>query len=139
MSLGSTMRLLLRLLVVALVVYVLIALLQTLFLEVLLGGRVAPDAPIAIQLAGIAGTVVSGIVGGYLAARLGAQRPWLHGMAVLVPLLLDTAFVIGQRSGGHPLWFNLAGSGVLLGATALGCWLGARAVSRGSADDSSGR
>ena len=120
------LRLLPRLLLVAIVVYVVIALLQTLFLEVLLGGKVAPDATIAIQLAGIAGTVVSGTVGGYLAARLGAKRPWLHGMAVLAPLLLDTVFVITRSDDGHPLWFNLAGSTVLMAATAFGCWLRVR-------------
>ncbi len=122
------LRLLPRLLLVAIVAYLLIALLQALFLEALLGGRVAPDAPIAIQLAGIAGTVVSGTVGGYLAARLGAKRPWLHGLAVMVPLLLDTVFVIAKNTDGHPLWFNLAGSTVLMAATGFGCRFGVRAT-----------
>lgn len=119
----TMIRLLLRLLLVAIVAYLVIALLQALFLELLLDGQVAPDASIAIQLGGIVGTMISGVVGGYLAARLGGERPWLHGLVVLAPLLLDTIFVITRSDAGHPLWFNLAGSGTLMAATAFGCWL----------------
>ena len=113
--------------------YLLIAILQTLFLEVLLDGQVAPEASIGILMAGLAGTVVSGIVGGYAAAWMGGKRPWLQCSVVLVPLFLDTLFVIGQMDGGHPLWFNLGGSATLMAATVGGGWLRARTMAR-SAD-----
>lgn len=121
--------LLLRLVLVGLLGYVVIALFQTLFLELLLGGRVAPDAAPSIQAAGIAGTVVSGLVGGYLAAWIGGSRPLLCTAAVLVPLALDTIFVLANTE--DPLWFSLAGSLTLMAATMAGGL--ARARRRGRA------
>jgi hypothetical protein len=118
-----------RLLLVALLGYLLIALLQALFLELLLGGRVAPHAAWTIQFCGIAGTVISGLTGGWIVARLGGERPWLHVAVVLVPLFLDTVFVISKNAEDHPLWFNLAGSVTLMIATLAGCWLRVRAKS----------
>ena len=120
------MKATIRLLVVAFVGYLVIALLQTLFLELILDGQVAPEASIGIQVGGLAGTVVSGVVGGFLAARLGGKRPWLHCIFVLVPLLLDTIYVLTESNAGHPLWFNLAGSMTLMAATAFGGWLRVR-------------
>lgn len=106
--------------------YLLIALGQVLFLEVLLGGRVAHDAAPWINLVGLGGTIVSGLVGGNVAARVGGERPMLHTFAVLVPLLLDTIFVLRNASDGAPLWFDLGGSGTLMAATVVGGWLHAR-------------
>jgi MFS family permease len=122
-------RLVLRVLLSGAGGYLLIALSQTLVLEILLGGRVSPEAAWTIQLAGIVGTVASGLLGGYVVARLGDPRSWLHTAPVLAVLLLDTVFVVTRDGAGNPLWFDLAGSATLMGATAAGCWIHARTPS----------
>lgn len=130
-------RLVTRLIVASVVGYALIAVLQTLFLEVLLGGRVEHGAAPLVQAAGLAGTVISGLVGGYLAACLGGRRPLRHAAAVLVPLAADTVFVLTSEGTTGPLWFHLAGSLTLMAATVVGGGLRAR-TRDGSPGPSSG-
>jgi len=93
---------------------------QTLFLEVWLNGAVEHVAPVGVLAAGMAGTVVSGVVGGWLAAWIGGRRPWPHALAVLIPLMLDTTYVIVNDVGGEPVWFSLGGSLTLMAATLAG-------------------
>ena len=115
--------LILKLLAVGLLGYLMIALGQTLVLEVLLKGQTAPESPLHILLLAALGTVASGLLGGYFAARLGGDQPLRHTLSVLVFLSLDGIFVIVKNVGGHPLWYELSGAVTLLLATFVGGWL----------------
>ena len=116
----------LRLLAIGALGYLLIALGQILVLEVMLGGQLAVDSPPTILVSATLGTIVSGLVGGYVVARMGGARPMLHVSIVLLVLTLDTIFVITSHDGVNPLWFELGGAFTLLLATAGGGWLQSR-------------
>ena len=111
--------------------YLVIALLQTLVLEVALRGEVAPDSPIPILGLATLGTVLSGLIGGYFAARVGRPHPFRHVLGVVCVLGLDAVYVIAKAVGGHPVWYSLGGALTLMAATGLGGWIGARRSSRG--------
>jgi MFS family permease len=106
--------------------YLVIALLQTLVLEVALGGAVDPHASIWVLGLATAGTVVSGLIGGFLVARIDRAHPLRHVAGVVCVLAFDTVFVIANASGADPVWFSLGGALTLMAATALGGWIGAR-------------
>jgi hypothetical protein len=70
--------------------------------------------------------IVYGIAGGYIAARLAADRPMAHAIALgVVGLFLSIAGTVGTWNKGPefgPKWYPLA-----LVATALPCaWLGGK-------------
>ena len=113
----------LKLAMIGLLGYVVIALGQTVVLELLLGGRLAPSSSPTTLAAATLGTIASGLTGGYLAARLGGGRPLLHASVVVILLALDTIFVVVNRLDGNPIWFDLGGSLTLILATVAGCWL----------------
>ena len=117
------LQLVLKLIVVGFLGYLLIALGQTLVLEVLLKGQAAPESPLHVLALAALGTIASGLLGGYLAARLGGDQPFRHTIAVLAFLSLDGIWVIVNNVGGHPLWYELSGAATLLLATAAGGWL----------------
>ena len=121
-----TLRLTLRFLATAAVAYLLIALLQTLCLEVWLDGQVHHGAPAGILAGGIAGTAASGLIGGWCAAFVGGQRPLLFASGVVIPLGLDTIYVLTKAAGDDPLWFSLGGSLTLMVATMTGGLVRAR-------------
>lgn len=113
----------LKLVAVGVLGYLLIALGQFLVLEVLLKGRTAPDAPLQVLALATVGTVASGLLGGYVSAWMGRDRPLLHTAAVMVFLLLDGVYVIVNNVGGHPLLYEVSGLLTLMAATAGGGWL----------------
>ena len=116
-------QLVLKLIAVGFLGYLLIALGQALVLEVLLNGQTAPESPSHVLALAALGTVASGLLGGYLAARLGGDQPIRHTIAVLAFLSLDGVWVIVKNVGGNPLWYELSGAATLLLATAAGGWL----------------
>jgi hypothetical protein len=116
----------LKLVAIGVVGYLAIALGQTLVLEVLLGGQLAPDSPPTILAAATLGTIASGLIGGYLAAWMGGARPLLHVSLVVAILALDAVFVLVKHVGGNPIWFDLGGALTLMLATAVGGWLRGR-------------
>ena len=116
----------LKLAAVGVLGYLVIALSQTLVLEVLLGGRLAPDAPSSVLIVATVGTVISGLIGGFLAAWLGGSRPLLQTSVVLALLAVDAVFVLAKNIGGNPRWFDLGGALTLMFATAVGGWLCSR-------------
>lgn len=121
----------LKLVGIGLLGYLLIALGQTLALEVVLGGQLAPDSPPTILALATLGTLASGLIGGYLSARLGGKRPWLHTSVVVALLSIDAVFVVVKNVGGNPVWFDLSGALTLMLATAAGGWLRSRTRATG--------
>ena len=80
----------------------------------------------ALFMLALAYRIVYGIAGGYIAARLAANRPMAHALALgVVGLLLSILGAAGTWSKGPefgPKWYPLA-----LVATALPCaWLGGK-------------
>jgi hypothetical protein len=65
---------------------------------------------------GSVGAAISGLLGGMTAGFIAPKAPVWHAVATWILLALDTAAVIA--TGTEPLWFDLAGSG-LLAITAL--------------------
>ena len=113
----------LKLVAVGLLGYLVIALGQVLVLEVLLEGQTRPDSPMRILVLAGLGTVASGLLGGYFAARLGGEQPLGHTLAVLGFLSLDGIYVIVENAAGHPLLYEMSGAVTLLLATFIGAWL----------------
>ena len=58
-----------------------------------------------------------------MAAWLAGRRPLLHATAVLIPLTLDTAYVLFSGISSDPFWFDLGGSATLMVAAVLGGFL----------------
>jgi hypothetical protein len=88
---------------------------------------------------GTVGALLSGIGGGWVAARLAARRPLLHAAALVIPIGLDTAsFLSTAGPGADPVWFDLAGSPILwAGALMGGWWVARRSATTASATRSS--
>lgn len=69
--------------------------------------------------------VVAGLVAGYVAAAIGRAAPRIHAALVLVPLVVDTAYVLFAYEGPakNPFWYDVMGSSTLMAATLAGGWL----------------
>lgn len=119
----------LKIVAISVLGYLVIALGQTLVLELLLGGQLAPDSPPTILIAATLGTIASGMIGGWIVAWMGRARPLLHTSLVVAILAFDAVFVLVQRIGDNPIWFDLGGALTLMLATAAGGWLCSRKLS----------
>ena len=84
-----------------------------------LGGIVHLQAPLRIQAMGALVAIISGLMGGIVAALVAGRHPVRHAAGVLVFLFIDTAVVI-SRGSGDPLWFDFFGSATLMLATVCG-------------------
>ena len=84
-----------------------------------LGGIVHLQAPLRIQAMGALVAIISGLMGGIVAALVAGRHPVRHAAGVLVFLFIDTAVVI-SRGSADPLWFDLFGSATLMVATVCG-------------------
>jgi hypothetical protein len=78
-----------------------------------LGGIVHVDADARIQVLGVLVALGAGLLGGAAAAVIAASNPVQHASAVLIFLTIDTAAVL-SRPRIDPLWFDLAGSAILM-------------------------
>jgi hypothetical protein len=64
-----------------------------------LGGIVHRDAPLTLQAAGALVAVVSGLLGGVMAALVAGHHPVRHAVAVLLLPTIDTAVVLSRAEG----------------------------------------
>jgi len=72
----------------------------------------------AVIAAGTVGAVFSGLAGGMVAGSVAPRAPVLHALGIWIVLAIDTAAVIAKGSG--PVWFDLAGSGILAVTAVIG-------------------
>lgn len=101
--------------------YAAIVLLTTLGFTVLLGGRPLYGGSALVLGAAAMVAVVSGLVGGYVAGWIGAARGLINASLVLVPLAIDSTFVLFFFKGNTaPFWFDAMASGTLMLCTLLG-------------------
>lgn len=108
--------------------YLVIALGTTLTLEAWLGGVSYRGSSTAVLALAALGGVVSGVCGGYAAAWLAGRRPLLHACGVLVPLALDTTWVVTSGVSSDPVWFDLTGGASLMLAAVVGGLVRSRTV-----------
>jgi hypothetical protein len=64
--------------------------------------------------------VVAGLAGGLAAGWIGPWRGLANAALVLVPLVVDTTYVLFFFEDDAPWWFSLAGSLTLMGFTLAG-------------------
>lgn len=74
-------------------------------------GQVSSTSPPSQLIWGSVGAAISGLLGGITAGFIAPKAPVWHAAATWILLALDTAAVIATRT--EPLWFDLAGSGLL--------------------------
>ena len=110
-----------RFLAVCVIAYLVAAFGQALFLEILLRGELQPDSPRSVLALATLGTVISGMLGGFVAAGLGRSRPMLHVLGLLSLLMLDTISVLADDPG-HLLLFTLGGALTIQVAAWVGGW-----------------
>jgi hypothetical protein len=101
--------------------YAAIVVLTSLGFNVMLGGRPLYGGSVLTLGAGMMVAVISGIVGGYIAGCVGALRGLFNAALVLLPLTIDTTYVLFffKRSSA-PFWFDAMASGTLMLCTLLG-------------------
>lgn len=64
--------------------------------------------------------IVAGLTGGFIAGWIGAGRGLINAALVLLPLAIDTIYVLFFFKGTAPWWFDAIGSGTLMACTLLG-------------------
>ena len=64
--------------------------------------------------------VIAGITGGVVAGWIGPGRGLSNAALVLLPLVVDTTYVLFFFKGKAPWWFDAIGSGTLILCTLLG-------------------
>jgi hypothetical protein len=88
--------------------------------EVLLGGiGYYKSSSLVLGIASV-GAFVVGFLGGCVAALIGGRSYLLSAAGVLLPLVLDTTYVINSGISKDPLWYDLIGAGTLMFATLVG-------------------
>ena len=113
----------LRSLLAILAGYLAIGLGNVLTLEVLLGGVSWAGSSLGELAAATIGAVAAGLLGGWVATVVAGRRPLLHATGVLIPLALDTVWVITSGVSADPIWFDLGGSVTLMAACVLAGYL----------------
>ncbi len=103
--------------------YLVIAIGTTLTLEIWLDGVGYHESPPSELALATFGAVLSGLAGGLTAAWVGGRRPLLHAVGVLVPLTIDTTWVVTSGISHDPVWFDLGGGLTLMATAILGGYL----------------
>jgi hypothetical protein len=106
--------------------YGVIVALTSLGFNVVLGGRSIYGGSMLVLISGMLVAVISGLAGGYIAGLIGPMRGLMNAMLVLIPLAVDTVFVLffyGRSNA--PFWFDTMAS-----ATLMICTLGGGFASR---------
>jgi hypothetical protein len=101
--------------------YGVIVLLTSFGFNIVLGGRPQYGGPPLDLAAGMMTAIISGLVGGYVAGLVGPGRGMLNAALVLMPLIVDTIFVLFFfKKSTAPFWFDALGSATLMACTLLG-------------------
>jgi hypothetical protein len=107
--------------------YGVIVVLTSLGFNVVLGGRSIYGASIVVLASGMLVAVISGIVGGYIAGLIGPMRGLVNALLVLIPLTVDTMFVLFfYKESSAPFWFDAMASATLMMFTLVGGFLSRR-------------
>ena len=92
----------------------------TLAFESILGGiGYYKSSATVLAIASVAAFVV-GFCGGIVSAWVGGRPRLLHAAGLLIPLAIDTTFVVTSGVSSDPLWYDLVGSLTLVVAALAG-------------------
>lgn len=114
-----------------LVGYGIIVLLTSLGFNSLLGGRPLYGGALSDLAAGMFVAIISGLAGGYLAGMIGASRGLFNAALVLLPLTIDSIYVLFFFKSTVPFWFDAAASATLMFCTVSGGLLREKIMSIG--------
>jgi hypothetical protein len=95
-------------------------------------GQVTVDSSPRQLILGTIGAVLASLAGGVVAGIAAPRFPFGHAAAVLLFLAFDTASVLANGTG--PIWFDLAGSGILAISVLFGGWILAKTQRRWASD-----
>ena len=109
-----------RLIVAGILGYALIVLLTTLGFVGWLDNANIYRGDWILKVKGMLVALVAGLAGGSLAAWIGGPRPFLHVLAVLPLLIVDTTYVLFFFPRADPIGFDLAGGLALMASTIAG-------------------
>jgi hypothetical protein len=88
--------------------------------EVWLGGIGYYTSSTSVLAVASLAAFASGLAGGYVAAWLGGRPHQLHAAGVLLPLIIDTTYVVTSGVSSDPLWYDLVGAATLMAAAITG-------------------
>ena len=88
------------------------------------------ESPPLNFILGTMGILVSGLMGGYVAAWVGGRKPVAHAFSVLIFLVIDSTTVLFFRHRRDPLWFGLMTATGLMAATVAGGFVRAAFLAR---------
>jgi hypothetical protein len=107
--------------------YGVIVVLTSLGFNVVLGGRPIYGGSTLVLVGGMLVAVISGLAGGYVAGLIGPMRGLVNAMLVLIPLTIDTMFVLSfYKKSTAPFWFDAMASVTLMMFTLVGGFLSKR-------------
>jgi hypothetical protein len=107
--------------------YGVIVVLTSLGFNVVLGGRPIYGGSTLVLVSGMLVAVISGLAGGYIAGLIGPMRGLINAMLVLIPLTIDTMFVLFfYKKSTAPFWFDAMASATLMMFTLVGGFLSKR-------------
>ena len=117
----------LRALAAMIIGYAVIVVLTSLGFNVVLGGRPIYGGSTLVLASGLLVAVISGLTGGYIAGLIGPMRGLINAMLVLIPLAVDTVFVLFfYKKSSAPFWFDAISSATLMMLTLGGGFLSGR-------------
>ena len=89
-------------------------------------------APLPFMLATVASGVAFAVAGGWVAGWIAGRRPLAHGVGVALLVAAGAAASLASTLGRGAVWTQLAALALMAPAAALGGWLRARGVARGT-------
>jgi hypothetical protein len=111
----------LRAIGVMIVGYGVIVVLTSFGFNVVLGGRPIYGGSIVVLVSGMLVAVISGLVGGYTAGLIGPMRGLINAILVLIPLTVDSTYVLFfYKRSNAPFWFDAMASATLMLCTLAG-------------------
>ena len=103
-----------RLIIAIICGYALMALLITLVQETIFGGVSYTNSSKAVLLGAGIGTLLSAIIGGYVAGILHTTKKFLPQIGISLLVVLETFYLVTIRGTGDPLWFDILAAFSLL-------------------------
>jgi len=95
--------------------YGVIVILTSFGFNVVLGGQPIYGTSTVVMVSGMIVAVISGLAGGFIAGLIGPMRGLMNAMLVLIPLAVDSAFVLFfYRGSNAPFWFDALASATLM-------------------------
>ena len=100
--------------------YAIIAIGTVLVLSILLENVTYAEASLWQHAVGAIGTILTGLLGGYVAARVAGRQPVGHALGVVLILIVEMTWILTTGVGSNPAWFDAAGGLTLMVMAVLG-------------------